>query len=98
MLERFFWERSGSRVPSKKAAFTKNIRWSARLDFPNLVDGETDYIDLFKDGEEANKDPIVFGSTQHSVHVEVSFMLLAFIDILSTPRQNLVPHPVFAGA
>ncbi|GME45015.1 Glycosyltransferase family 25 [Neofusicoccum parvum] len=33
-------------------AFTTNIRWSTRLNFPKLVDGETDYIDLFKDGEQ----------------------------------------------
>lgn len=32
-------------------AYTKNIRWSTRLNFPRLVDGRTDYIDLFKDGE-----------------------------------------------
>jgi hypothetical protein len=34
-------------------AFTRNVRWSTRLNFPKLVDGETDYIDLFKDGEDA---------------------------------------------
>ena len=38
-----------------KQAFTRNIRWSTRLNFPKLVDGETDYIDLFKDGEETNR-------------------------------------------
>ncbi|OJD29341.1 glycosyltransferase family 25 protein [Diplodia corticola] len=32
-------------------AFTRNIRWSTKLNFPKLVYGETDYIDLFKDGE-----------------------------------------------
>ncbi|EKG14494.1 hypothetical protein MPH_08343 [Macrophomina phaseolina MS6] len=32
-------------------AFTRNIRWSTRLNFPKLLYGETDYIDLFKDGE-----------------------------------------------
>lgn len=35
-------------------AFTRNVRWSTRLNFPKLVDDETDWIDLFKDGEEAN--------------------------------------------
>lgn len=32
-------------------AFTKNIRWSARLNLGLLLNGSTDYIDLFKDGE-----------------------------------------------
>lgn len=32
-------------------AFTYNIRHSTKLNFPKLVAGETDYIDLFKDGE-----------------------------------------------
>ena len=35
-------------------AFTQNIRWSVRLNFPKLVDGQTDYIDLFKDGEHSD--------------------------------------------
>ena len=35
-------------------AFTRNVRWSTRLNFRKLVDGLTDYIDLFKDGEEAD--------------------------------------------
>ena len=35
-------------------ASTKNIRWSTRLNFPKLVDGDVDYIDLFKDGENSN--------------------------------------------
>ena len=39
-----------------EVAFTRNIRWSARLNFPKLLDNETDYIDLFKDGEEANEE------------------------------------------
>lgn len=29
-------------------AFSRNIRWSVRVNFPKLVDGKTDYIDLFK--------------------------------------------------
>lgn len=37
-------------------AFTRNIRWSTRVNFAKLVDAEIDYIDLFKDGEEARKD------------------------------------------
>ncbi|KAF2756304.1 hypothetical protein EJ05DRAFT_511985 [Pseudovirgaria hyperparasitica] len=32
-------------------AFTRNVRWSTRLNFAKLLDGETDYIDLFRDGE-----------------------------------------------
>lgn len=32
--------------------FSWNIRWSTRVNFPKLLDGHTDYIDLFKDGEE----------------------------------------------
>ena len=35
-------------------AFTRNVRWSTRVNFRKLVDGMTDYIDLFKDGEEAD--------------------------------------------
>jgi hypothetical protein len=34
-----------------KVAFTKNIRWSTRLNFRKLVDGETDYIDQYPDDE-----------------------------------------------
>ncbi|OJD34676.1 glycosyltransferase family 25 protein [Diplodia corticola] len=33
-------------------AFTRNVRWSTRLNFPRLVDGRTDYVDLWRDGEE----------------------------------------------
>lgn len=36
-----------------EVAFTKNIRWSTRLNFEKLVYGETDYIDHFRDGEPA---------------------------------------------
>lgn len=32
-------------------AFTRNIRWSTRLNMEKLMSGETDYIDLFRDGE-----------------------------------------------
>ena len=32
-------------------AFTRNVRWSTRVNFRKLLDGLTDYIDLFKDGE-----------------------------------------------
>ena len=39
-----------------EVAFTRNVRWSTRLNFPKLIDSETDYIDLFKDGEEARTD------------------------------------------
>lgn len=35
-------------------AFTMNVRWSTRLNFRKLVDGLTDYIDLFKDGEKVD--------------------------------------------
>lgn len=35
-------------------AFTRNVRWSTRLNFPKLIDGLTDYIDLFKDGVKAD--------------------------------------------
>lgn len=38
-----------------KKAYTRNVRWSTHLNFQNLLGGRTDYIDLFKDGEE--KDP-----------------------------------------
>lgn len=33
-------------------AFTRNVRWSVRLNFPKLISGATDYIDLFRDGAE----------------------------------------------
>ena len=35
-------------------AFTRNVRWSTRMNFRKLVDGMTDYIDLFKDGDGAD--------------------------------------------
>lgn len=35
-------------------AFTRNIRWSTQLNLGKIVSGETDYIDLFKDGEPAD--------------------------------------------
>ena len=35
-------------------AFTRNVRWSTRMNFRKLVDGSTDYIDLFKDGDPAD--------------------------------------------
>ena len=35
-------------------AFTRNVRWSTHVNFRKLVDGSTDYIDLFKDGEKAD--------------------------------------------
>jgi hypothetical protein len=35
---------------------TENIRWSVRVNFPKLVDGKTDYIDYFKDGEQSSID------------------------------------------
>lgn len=30
--------------------FTRNIRWATRVNLAKLVEGETDYIDLFEDG------------------------------------------------
>jgi hypothetical protein len=30
--------------------FTENVRWSTRLNLPRLIDGRTDYIDLYPDG------------------------------------------------
>lgn len=35
-----------------ETAFTRNIRWSTRVNFPKLIDGDTNYTDLFRDGEE----------------------------------------------
>jgi hypothetical protein len=32
-------------------AWTQNIRWSTMLNIPKLINGETDYIDLFQDGQ-----------------------------------------------
>lgn len=34
--------------------YTRNVRWSTRLNFPRLVSGRTDWIDLFMDGMETN--------------------------------------------
>lgn len=35
-------------------AFTKNIRWSARMNLLKMIDGRTDYDDQFPDGGELN--------------------------------------------
>jgi hypothetical protein len=35
-----------------EVAYTRNVRWSVRVNFPVLVEDGTDYVDLFKDGEE----------------------------------------------
>ena len=35
-------------------AFTRNVRWSTRVNFRKLVDGSTDHVDLFEDGEKAD--------------------------------------------
>ena len=35
-------------------AYTRNVKWSTRLNLRKLLDGVTDYVDLFKDGEEAD--------------------------------------------
>lgn len=35
-------------------AFTRNVRWSVRVNFPVLAYGGTNYVDLFKDGESSN--------------------------------------------
>ncbi|WPH04459.1 Hypothetical protein R9X50_00735000 [Acrodontium crateriforme] len=32
-------------------AFTRNIRWSTRLNFQQLLDGTKDYVDLFRDNQ-----------------------------------------------
>lgn len=34
-----------------KRAFTKNVRWSVRLNFPALVAGRTDFVDQLEDGK-----------------------------------------------
>lgn len=41
-------------IDYNEQAFTRNVRWSIRVNFRKLVDGSTDYIDQFKDGEEAD--------------------------------------------
>jgi hypothetical protein len=38
-------------------AYTRNIRWSVRLNFRQLISGSKDYIDLFKDESEKTKLP-----------------------------------------
>lgn len=37
----------------RRTAFSRNIRWSTRVNLPKLVDGETDYTDSFPDGADA---------------------------------------------
>lgn len=44
-------------------AFTKNIRWSTRVNFRKLADQQTDYIDLFRDGEP--RDVARFKAVEH---------------------------------
>lgn len=51
--EAFFSDISDSRDGYNEQAFTTNVRWSTRLNFDKLIAGETDYIDLFQDGEPA---------------------------------------------
>lgn len=38
-----------------EVAYTRNIRWSTRLNFRKLLDGQTDYVDLWQDDMPANK-------------------------------------------
>jgi hypothetical protein len=38
-------------------AYTRNIRWSIRLNFRQLISGSKDYSDLFKDGSDKTKLP-----------------------------------------
>ena len=40
--------------------YTRNVRWSTRLNLPKLIEGDTDYIDLFEDGEPGD-DSLGFG-------------------------------------
>ncbi|GIZ40252.1 hypothetical protein CKM354_000360000 [Cercospora kikuchii] len=36
-------------------AYTRNVRWSTKLNFDQLLRGETDYLDLWQDGVPANE-------------------------------------------
>lgn len=45
-------EISSSHQGYNPTAYTRNVRWSTRLNFAKLVDGETDYIDSYPDGAE----------------------------------------------
>ena len=40
-----------------EVAFSRNIRWSTRINFPKLVDGEEDWVDTYPDGAE----PVDYG-------------------------------------
>lgn len=42
------------RTGYNEQAYTKNVRWSTRLNFDRLLYGRTDYVDLFRDGEPEN--------------------------------------------
>lgn len=37
------------------SAYSRNIRWSTKMNFDRLISGKEDYVDLFKDGEEPPK-------------------------------------------
>lgn len=37
-----------------KKAFTRNVRWSTRINFANLLDGKIEYVDSYEDGEPAD--------------------------------------------
>ena len=39
----------GSHSGYNPTAYTRNVRWSTRINFPKLVDGQTDYIDTYPD-------------------------------------------------
>lgn len=46
-----FSDISGHGDSFNEQAFTRNVRWSTRLNFKQLVDDETEYIDLFQDNK-----------------------------------------------
>lgn len=43
------------RVGWREQGFTRNVRWSTKLNFDRLLYGRTDYVDLFEDGEPERK-------------------------------------------
>lgn len=48
-----FSEISDHGAKTNPTAHTLNLRWSTRVNFPKLLDGETDYIDYYEDGTQA---------------------------------------------
>jgi len=47
-----FSDISGVWHGNNKLAHTLNVRWGTRQNFAKLITGDTDYVDIYKDGAE----------------------------------------------